>query len=90
MESNCSDDSPECWCPCGCGCQNDPNGQDLPFTDRIGGTRIVPCGELGLCASCAEGNHEIAPAGVQPDIDNLIAAHKSVLAAFLKVKGELL
>ena len=58
MESDCKDDSPECACPCGCGCQNDENGHDLPFTDKLGGTVIVPVGPVGICASCAKGQHE--------------------------------
>lgn len=76
-ESQCHEDSPECWCPCGCGCQNDPQGGCLPFS------------AIGLCASCAEGNHEVPPffgKGLTPpqihaaNIEELIAAHESILA----------
>lgn len=66
MESGCSEDAPECWCPCRCGCQNDPNGHDLPFDEK------------GFCASCSRGRHEVPP-WPKARIDDLIAAHESIL-----------
>ena len=57
MESGCQDTDPECECFCGCGCQNGTEGMDLPFYDKIGGVPI-PVGQVGVCASCAKGNHE--------------------------------
>lgn len=72
MESGCSDDSPECICPCGCGCQNDPQGCCLPFT-------------AGVCASCTAGQHEVPPEEVI-GVDRLIALHESVLDQLRKVK----
>ena len=86
MESDCDDDSPECTCPCGCGCQNDPNGGDLPFRTKIGGT-VIPTGEVGVCAGCAVGRHEIPPEECVP-IDDLIEAHQSILAQLIVVREE--
>lgn len=86
MESGCDPDSPECWCPCGCGCQNDPNGISLPFTNKIGGTVVVPPGQIGMCASCARGVHEVIPECVRP-MDDVIAAHQSILGSLQRLKG---
>jgi hypothetical protein len=74
MESGCQDDSPECWCPCGCGCQNDPQGGDLPFRHTKGND--LPTGVPGMCLTCAKGQHEVPPGR---NIDDLIAAHESIL-----------
>ena len=82
MESDCNEDSPECYCPCGCGYQNDPNGGSLPFSSGIGKEDIIPRGEVGMCASCTAGVHELPPESVI-SIDILIAAHESCLR-FLK------
>ena len=76
MESRCNSESPECTCPCNCGCQNDPNGMDLPFDEK------------GFCASCAKGNHEVPPDGVRPTLDELIAAHESILTQLRQVREE--
>ena len=78
MEGSCDRDSPECQCPCGCGCQNDPEGMDLPFRDKLNG-ETIPFYKVGLCASCAEGQHEIAPENCSPVAD-LISLHESVLS----------
>jgi len=75
METGCHDDAPECRCPCGCGCQNGEGGDDLPFYNKIGGTPI-PLDQVGFCASCAQGRHEIPP-GIA--ISDLMAAHQSCL-----------
>lgn len=49
----------------------------------------MPFSAIGLCASCAEGNHEVPPffgKGLTPpqihaaNIEELIAAHESILA----------
>jgi hypothetical protein len=78
MESNCHSNSPECCCPCNCGCQNDEKGMELPFYTKLKGTPIQ-VGKLGICASCAAGDHEIPP-GDCHRLDNLIELHQSVLA----------
>ena len=80
MESDCSDDSPECACPCACGCQNDINGGDLPFYDKVGGDKTIPVGDVGICAGCRAGNHELSAFATSEDIENMITAHKSVIA----------
>jgi len=76
MESGCDSDSPECWCPCGCGCQDDPNGHDLPFDEK------------GLCASCSLGQHEVPPWSAAR-IDDLLAAHESIVAQLKVLRGKL-
>ena len=42
----------------------------------------------GLCASCAKGNHEVPPDGVRPTLDELIAAHESILTQLRQVREE--
>lgn len=74
MESDCSPDSPECICPCRCGCQNDINSGDIPFVNKLNG-KVIPVGEIGICASCGIGIHEIRPGDLTDEID----LHMSVL-----------
>ena len=81
MESECDINSPECICPCGCGCQNDINGHDLPFTDGSGNN--IPVGDVGMCASCSEGAHEIPPG----DLTAHIAVYESILLQMKYVKA---
>ena len=64
-----------------------PNGSDLPFYVSVGSDVKTPYNEIGVCASCRDGRHEIPPERCYP-IDNLIAAHESVLKQLKEVRKD--
>ncbi len=67
MESECDINSHQCICPCGC--DSEKNN--------------IPVGDVGMCASCSEGAHEIPPG----DLTAHIAVYESILLQMKYVKA---